>query len=68
MLSSPSSLQKRFGHRMHDMPTHLKGKHFITTQEWSVPELQTVFELARQLKRELLPDVSIIASRENLWA
>ncbi len=34
------------------METNLKGKHFITTQDWSVQELQTIFSLARQLKLE----------------
>lgn len=34
------------------MQTHFKGKHFITTQDWTVQELETVFELARQLKLE----------------
>jgi ornithine carbamoyltransferase len=34
------------------METKLRGKHFITTQDWSVQELETVFELAAQLKRE----------------
>ena len=34
------------------MQTKLKGKHFITTQDWSVQELETLFELAAQLKRE----------------
>lgn len=34
------------------MHTKLKGKHFITTQDWSVQELKTVFETAKQLKLE----------------
>ena len=34
------------------MNTKLKGKHFITTQDWSVQELKTIFELAKQLKLE----------------
>jgi len=34
------------------MHTKLKGKHFITTQDWSVQELNTLFELAKQLKIE----------------
>ncbi len=34
------------------METKLKGKHFITTQDWSVQELQTIFQLAKQLKVE----------------
>ena len=32
------------------MQTKLKGKHFITTQEWTTDELETVFALARELK------------------
>jgi len=32
------------------MQTNLKGRHFITTQEWTTDELETVFELARELK------------------
>ena len=35
------------------MQTKLKGKHFITTQDWSVQELNTLFELAKQLKLEV---------------
>ncbi len=34
------------------MHTKLKGKHFISTQDWSVQELNTLFELAKQLKVE----------------
>ena len=34
------------------MQTKLKGKHFITTQDWTIQELETLFELAAQLKRE----------------
>ncbi len=34
------------------MQTNLRGKHFITTQDWTVQELETIFELARQLKLE----------------
>ena len=34
------------------MQTKLKGKHFITTQDWSNQELNTLFELAKQLKVE----------------
>jgi ornithine carbamoyltransferase len=34
------------------MHTKLKGKHFITTQDWSVQELNILFELAKQLKIE----------------
>lgn len=30
----------------------MKGKHFITTQDWSVQELNTLFALAKQLKME----------------
>ncbi|NWF99685.1 MAG: ornithine carbamoyltransferase [Thermoanaerobaculaceae bacterium] len=32
------------------MQTNLKGKNFITTQEWTVDELETVFALAKELK------------------
>ncbi len=32
------------------MQTNLKGRHFITTQEWTTDELETIFELARELK------------------
>ena len=32
------------------MQTKLKGKHFITTQDWTTDELETVLELARELK------------------
>ncbi len=35
------------------MNTKLKGKHFITTQDWSVQELKTIFELAKELKLEV---------------
>lgn len=34
------------------MQTRLKGKHFITTQDWSVQQLKTLFEMAKQLKLE----------------
>ena len=34
------------------MHTKLKGKHFITTQDWSVQELKTLFEMTKQLKLE----------------
>ncbi len=34
------------------MITRLKGKHFITTQDWTIQELKTLFELAKQLKLE----------------
>ncbi len=32
------------------MQTKLKGKHFITTQEWSVEEVSTALDLAAELK------------------
>ena len=32
------------------MQTKLKGKHFITTQDWTVEELDTLFALAAELK------------------
>jgi ornithine carbamoyltransferase len=32
------------------MQTKLRGKHFITEQEWSTDELESIFELARELK------------------
>ncbi len=32
------------------MQTRLKGKHFITTQEWTVEELETALTLAAELK------------------
>jgi len=32
------------------MQTRLKGKHFVTTQDWTVSELETVFALAEELK------------------
>jgi len=32
------------------MQTNLRGKHFITTQDWTTDELETIFELARELK------------------
>jgi ornithine carbamoyltransferase len=31
--------------------TELKGKHFITTQEWSVEQIESVLRLAGELKR-----------------
>ncbi len=34
------------------MQTNLKGKHFITTQDWTVQELETLFNLAKNLKLE----------------
>ena len=34
------------------MQTKLKGKDLVTTQEWTVDELQTVFDVALQMKRE----------------
>ncbi len=33
------------------MRIDLKGKHLITTQDWSVQELESVFELASELKQ-----------------
>lgn len=33
------------------MRTDLKGKHLITTQDWSVQELESLFELAAELKQ-----------------
>lgn len=33
------------------MRTDLKGKHLITTQDWAVDELESVFELAAELKQ-----------------
>ncbi|MEM3738805.1 MAG: ornithine carbamoyltransferase, partial [Thermoplasmata archaeon] len=32
------------------MKTMLRGKHFITDQEWDIEELETVFEVAKYLK------------------
>ena len=32
------------------MQTRLKGKDFLTTQDWTVDELETILELARELK------------------
>lgn len=32
------------------MQTKLRGKHFITEQDWTTDELESVFELARDLK------------------
>ena len=32
------------------MQTHLVGRDMITTQEWTRDELDTVFEVAKQLK------------------
>lgn len=34
------------------MRTDLKGKHLITTQDWAVDELESLFELAAELKHE----------------
>jgi ornithine carbamoyltransferase len=34
------------------MNTELKGKHFITTQDWTVKELETLFALAKKLKAD----------------
>ncbi len=33
------------------MQTYLRGKDMITTQEWSKSELDTIFEVAKELKR-----------------
>jgi N-acetylornithine carbamoyltransferase len=33
------------------IPTGLKGRDFITTQEWSLEELESLFHLAERLKR-----------------
>ena len=33
------------------IPTGLKGRDFITTQEWSLEELESLFQLAEQMKR-----------------
>ena len=33
------------------MTTDLKGKDFITTQDWSVEELEQIFTLAAELKQ-----------------
>ncbi len=38
------------------MKTNLKGKHFITTQEWSVEELWTALDLALDLKMKFALD------------
>ena len=32
------------------MQTNLKGKDFISTQDWTTDELETVFQLAAELK------------------
>lgn len=32
------------------MQTKLKGRHFITEQEWTTDELESIFELAKELK------------------
>lgn len=34
------------------METILKGKHFITTQDWTNNDLETVFEVSRDLKKK----------------
>jgi N-acetylornithine carbamoyltransferase len=34
------------------MESKLKGKHFLTTQDWSIQELEKIFEFARILKKE----------------
>ena len=36
--------------RTNIMTTELKGRDFITTQDWTVEELETVIALAEQLK------------------
>ena len=49
------------------MQTDLKGKHFITTQEWTIDQLEAVFALAKELKAakaagkpmRLLPDKTL---------
>ncbi|MCL4424753.1 MAG: ornithine carbamoyltransferase [Firmicutes bacterium] len=49
------------------MQSMLRGKHMITTQEWTKEELETVFDLADELKRQfglniphrLLPDKTL---------
>ena len=33
------------------MAIDVKGKDFITTQDWSVEELEQIFELAAELKQ-----------------
>ena len=33
------------------MKNKLKGKHFITTQDWSVDDLEKIFALAAKLKK-----------------
>ena len=32
------------------MKSNLKGKHFITTQDWSLEELKTLFQVTKELK------------------
>ena len=34
------------------MNTELKGKHFITTQDWTIEELEALFSLAQKLKAD----------------
>jgi N-acetylornithine carbamoyltransferase len=34
------------------MNTELKGKHFVTTQDWTIKELETLFVLAKKLKAD----------------
>lgn len=34
------------------MKTNLKGKHMITTQDWTKEEIETLFEVAKDLKRK----------------
>lgn len=38
------------------MDTIVRGKHFITTQDWSKDELDTVFELSKELKLRFAMD------------
>ncbi len=37
------------------MNSNVKGKDFITTQDWTVEELNQVFDLAGRLQRVLRP-------------
>lgn len=34
------------------MQTHLKGRDMITTQEWTLDEIETIMEVAYDLKRK----------------
>lgn len=38
------------------MHTILRGKHFITTQDWSLDELETLFALSKELKMKFAVD------------